>query len=117
MAETPKYHVANQAYTFNDTTVHPNMSYVPGTLNMGLMHQQWGYQNQDSQYQPYHNQYGNKQQAPAFNSFTQSSTQANPKSTTDNTSAILEQMAKLLSNFKAPSHQVQEMQAQTTAEA
>ena len=48
--------------TFNGTTTHPNVSYAPGTLNMGPMHQQWGYQNQ-----PYYNQYGNKQQTPAFN--------------------------------------------------
>ena len=56
---TPRHQsttVANQAYTFNSTTAHPNVSYAPGTLNMGPMHQQWGYQNQDSQYQPYHNQ-------------------------------------------------------------
>ena len=116
---TPRHQsttVANQAYTFNSTTMHPSVSYAPGMLNMGPMHQQWGYQNQDNQYQPYHNQYGNKLQTPAFNSFAQSSTQANPKNTTDNTSAILEQMRKLLSNLKAQSHQVQEMQAQTTAE-
>ena len=117
---TPRHQsttVANQAYTFNGTTVHPSISYAPGTLNMGSMHQQWGYQSQDNQYQPYHNQYGNKQQKPTFNSFAQSSTQANPKNTTDNTSAILEQMTKLLSNLKAQSHQVQQMQAQTTTEA
>ena len=52
-----------------------------------------------------------------FNSFAQSSTQTNPKNTPDNTSTILEQMAKLLNSFKAPSYQVQEVQAQITAEA
>ena len=117
---TPRHQsttVANQAYTFNRTTAHPNVSYAPGMLNMGPMHQQWGYQNQDNQYQPYHNQYSNKQQSLAFNSFAQSSTQANPKNTTDNTSTILEQMTKLLSSLKAQSHQVQEIQAQTTTEA
>ena len=71
--------VANQAYTFNGTTMHPSVSYTPGMLNMGPMHQQWGYQNQDNQYQPYHNQCSNKQQTPVFNRFAQSSTQAKPK--------------------------------------
>ena len=117
---TPRHQsttVANQAYTFNDSTTHPNVSYAPGMLNMGPIHQQSGYQSQDNQYQPYHNQYSNKQQTPAFNSFAQNSTQANPKNTTNNTSTILEQMSKLLSSLKAQSHQVQEIQAQTTAEA
>ena len=111
---TPRHQsttVANQAYTFNSTTTHPNVSYAPGTLNMGPMHQQWGYQNQ-----PYHSQYGNKQQTPAFNSFTQSNTQTGTKSTPDNTGTIIEQMVKLLSSLKAQTHQVQEIQAQTTSE-
>ena len=103
--------VANQAYTFNGTTAHPNVSYAPGTLNMGPMHQQWGYQNQ-----PYHSQYGNKQQTPAFNSFAQSNMQTSTKNTPDNTGTIIEQMAKLLSSLKAQMHQVQEIQAQTTTE-
>ena len=116
---TPRHQsttVANQAYTFNGTTAHPNISYAPGMLNMGLMHQQWGYQNQDNQYQPYCNQYGNKQQTPAFNSFAQSNTQTSTKNTTNNTSTILDQMTKLLSSLKAQTHQVQEIQAQTTTE-
>ena len=75
------------------------------------MHQQWGYQNQ-----PYYNQYGNKQQTPAFNSFTQSSTQTGTKNMPDNTGTIIEQMAKLLNSLKAQTHQVQEIQAQTTSE-
>ena len=110
---TPRHQsttVANQAYTFNGTTAHPNISYTPGTLNMGPMHQQWGYQNQ-----PYYNQYGNKQM-PAYNSFAQSSTQTGTKNTLDNTSTIIEQMAKLLNSLKTQTHQVQEIQAQTTSE-
>ena len=111
---TPRHQsttVANQAYTFNGTTTHPNVSYVPGTLNMGPMHQQWGYQNQ-----PYHSQYGNKQQTPAFNSFAQSNTQTSTKNTPDNTGTIIEQMVKLLNSLKAQTHQVQEIQVQTTTE-
>ena len=111
---TPRHQsttVANQAYTFNGTTAHPNVSYALGTLNMGPMHQQWGYQNQ-----PYHNQYSNKQQTPAFNSFAQNNTQTGTKNTPDNTGTIIEQMAKLLSSLKAQMHQVQEIQAQTTSE-
>ena len=103
--------VANQAYTFNGTTTHPNVSYALGMLNMGPMHQQWGYQNQ-----PYHSQYGNKQQTPAFNSFAQSNTQTSTKNTPNNTGTIIEQMAKLLSSLKAQTHQVQEIQVQTTTE-
>ena len=112
--KTPRHQsttVANQAYTFNGTTAHPNISYTPGTLNMDSMHQQWGYQNQ-----PYHNQYGNKQQTPAFNSFAQNNTQTGTKNTPDNTGTIIKQMAKLLSSLKAQTHQVQEIQAQTTTE-
>ena len=111
---TPRHQstmVANQAYTFNGTTTHPNVSYAPGTLNMGPMHQQWGYQNQ-----PYHSQYSNKQQTPAFNSFAQSNTQTGTKSTPDNAGTIIEQMAKLLSSLKAQMHQVHEIQAQSTSE-
>ena len=111
---TPRHQsttVANQAYTFNGTTTHPNISYAPGTLNMGPMHQQWGYQNQ-----PYHNQYSNKQKTPAFNSFAQNNAQTGTKNTPDNTGTIIEQMAKLLSSLKAQTHQVQEIQAQTTSE-
>ena len=116
---TPRHQsttVANQVYTFNGTTAHPNVSYTPGTLNMGPMHQQWGYQNQDNQYQPYHNQYGNKQQTPAFNSFAQNNTQTSTKNTTENKSTILDQMMKLLSSLKAQTHQVQEIQVQATTE-
>ena len=111
---TPRHQsttVANQVYTFNGTTAHPNVSYAPGMLNMGPMHQQW-----DNQYQPYHNQYGNKQQTPAFNSFAQNNTQTGTKNTTDTTSTIIDQMTKLLSSLKAQTHQVQEIQAQTTSE-
>ena len=111
---TPRHQsttVANQVYTFNGTTTHPSISYAPGTLNMGPMHQQWGYQNQ-----PYHSQYCNKQQMPAFNSFAQSNMQTSTKSTPDNAGTIIEQMAKFLSSLKAQTHQVQEIQAQTTSE-
>ena len=101
--------VANQVYTFNGTIALPNVSYALGTLNMGPMHQQWGYQNQ-----PYLSQYGNKQQTPAFNTFTQSNTQTSTKNTPDNTSTIIEQLEKLLSSLKAQTHQVQEIQVQTT---
>ena len=82
--------VANQAYTFNGTTAHPNVHYAPGMLNMGPMHQNWGYQTQDSQYQPYHNQYSGKQSTPAFKSFAHSGTQTANKNTSENTNAIIE---------------------------
>ena len=108
---------ANQAYTFNGTTAHPNMSYTPGTVNMGPMHQTWGYQTQDNQYQPYHNQFGTKQQTLTFNSFAQgNNTQTAHKNTTENTNSIIDQMAKLLNSLKATTDQVQEVQAQPTAE-
>ena len=71
---------------------------------------------QDNQYQPYNNQFSTKQQTLAFNSFAQgNSTQTAHKNTAENTNTILEQMAKLLNSLKAPTHQVQEAQAQATA--
>ena len=70
--------VANQAYTFNSTTTHPNVSYGPGALNMWPMHQSWGNQFPTNQYQPYSNQYGNQQQTPTFNSFTQATVDKTP---------------------------------------
>ena len=53
--------VANQAYTFNGTTPNANMSYAPGTFNMGApfnMYQVPYNQQQNQSYaqnQQYHN--------------------------------------------------------------
>ena len=85
---------------------------------MGPMNQNWGYQYPNNQYQSYHNQFGNQQQAAAFNSFAQTNSGQNPgKSQADNTNIIIEQMTKLLHSLKTPIHQVQEIQTQLTAES
>ena len=36
--------LANQVYTFNRTTIHPSVSYTPGSFSMGPMNQNWGHQ-------------------------------------------------------------------------
>ena len=103
----PRYQsttVVNQVYTFNGTTVHLNVSYTPGTVNMGPMHQNWGYQRVI------------KQQTPAFNSFLQgNNAQTTNKTPTENTNTIIEQMTKLLNSLRTPTYQVQEVQAQPTS--
>ena len=56
-------------------------------------------------------------QTPTFNSFAQgNNTQPAHKAVAENTNAIIDQMEKLLSSLKTPTHQVQEIQAQATAE-
>ena len=81
------------------------------------MHQNWGYQTQDNQYQPFHNQFSNKQQTPVFDSFTHGNNmQTTNKTPTENTNTIIEQITKLLNSLRAPTHQVQEVQAQPTSE-
>ena len=117
---TPRHQsttVANQAYTFNGTTAHPSVNYAPGMLNTGPTHQHWGYQAPSNQYQPYPNQFANRQQTPTFNSFTHNNSQAPNKNTPDGTNMIIEQMTKLLNSFKTTPHQVQEVTAQATAGA
>ena len=70
--------VANQAYTFNSTTAQSNVSYAPGTINMGPMHQAWGYQSQGSQYQPYHNQFGANMQPQCLTALHRATTHNQP---------------------------------------
>ena len=72
--------VANQAYTFNGTTPNANVSYAPGTFNMGApfnMYQVPYNQQQNSQNQQYHN-----------NSFTEQ----NSKTPQQDATAIIEQL-------------------------
>ena len=92
---TPRYNnprhqnttVANQAYTFNGTTPNTNMSYTPGTFNMGAPFNMYQVphnkqQNQNySQNQQYHN-----------NSFAKQ----NSKTPQQDATAIIEQLRQLL---------------------
>ena len=94
--------VANQAYTFNGTTPNANVSYTPGTFNMGtpfntyqVPHNQKQNQNY-SQKQQYHN-----------NSFTEQ----NSKTPQQDATAIIEQLQQLLLPQKNSVHQVNEVKA------
>ena len=94
--------VANQAYTFNGTTLNTNGSYAPGTFNMGVpfnMYQVPYNQHQNQSY-PQNQQYDN-------NSFTEQ----NSKTPQQDTTAIIEQLRQLLLPQKNSVHQVNEVKA------
>ena len=91
--DTKNTTVANQAYTFNDTTPHASINYVPGTFSIGApfsTHHQvpYGYQSNQQQTQL-------SQQR--VNSFTKD--QSNSVTQTD-TTVLLDQLQKLLNNHK-----------------
>ena len=94
--------VANQAYTFNGTTPNANVSYAPGTFNMGTpfnMYQVPYNQQQNQSYiqnQQYHS-----------NSFTKQSS----KTPQQDATAIIEQLRQLLLPQKNSAHQVNEVRA------
>ena len=96
--------MANQAYTFSGTTPNANVSYAPGTFNMGApfnMYQVPYNQQQNQSYaqnQQYHN-----------NSFTKQSSKTQQQDAT----AIIEQLQQLLLPQKNSAHQVNEVRATT----
>ena len=108
---TPRYNsrhqnttVANQAYTFNGTTLNANVNYAPGTFNTGAPFNtyQVPYNQQQTQTYTQNQQYHN-------NSFAdQSSKTLQPDTTT-----IMEQLKQLLLSHKNPVHQVNEVKAMT----
>ena len=94
--------VANQAYTFNGTTPNANISYAPGTFNMGAPF---------NMYQvPYH-----KQQTPSYSQNQQyhnnSFAEQNSKTPQQDATAIIEQLRQLLLPQKTSTHQVNEVKA------
>ena len=114
--KAPKHYSSQPGIHINGTTAHPSVSYTPGSFSMEPMNQNWGHQFPANPYQPqpYSYQHGNQQQTPRFNSFAQTSNSQNTNSNlADNATAILDQMAKLFSNYKPSKHQVQEVQAIT----
>ena len=94
--------VANQAYTFNGTMPNANMSYTPGTFNMGAPFNtyQVPYHQQQtpnySQNQQYHNNLFTKQ---------------NSKTPQQDATAIIEQLRQLLLPQKTSTHQVNKVKA------
>ena len=96
--------VANQAYTFNSTTPNANVSYAPGTFNMGTpfnMYQVPYNQQQNQSYtenQRYHS-----------NLFAEQSS----KTPQQDATAIIEQLQQLLLPQKNSAHQVNEVKAMT----
>ena len=102
---TPRYNnprhqntaVANQAYTFNSTTLNANINYAPGTFNMGppFNTYQVPYNQQLNQTYAQNQQYHN-------NSFAEQS----KKTTQPDATTIMEQLKQLLLSHKNPVHQV-----------
>ena len=107
---TPRYNnprhqnttVANQAYTFNGTTPNTNVSYAPGTFNMGAPFNTYQVPNNQQQNQSYtqNQQYHN-------NSFTEQSS----KTPQQDATAIIEQLRQLLLPQKNSVHQVNKVKA------
>ena len=96
--------MANQAYTFNGIKPNTNVSYAPGTFNMGApfnMYQIPYYQQQNQNYaqnQQYHNS---------------SSAEQSSKTQQQDAKAIIEQLRQLLLPQKNPTHKVNEVRAMT----
>ena len=94
--------VANQAYTFNGNTPNANVSYAPGTFNIGVPFNtyQVPYNQQQnpsySQNQQYHNNPFAKQ---------------NSKTPQQDAAAIIEQLRQLLLPQKNSVHQVNKVKA------
>ena len=111
---TPRYNnprhlnttVANQAYTFNSTTLHASVSYTPGTFNMGApfsTYQPVPYNHQQNQLYTQNQQYRN-------NSFMEKQNNATPQS---DTTALIKKLQQLILTHKNPAHQVNEVQVVT----
>ena len=94
--------VANQAYTFNGITPNANVSYTPGTFNMGVPFNMYQllYNQQQNQNYPQNQQYHN-------NSFAEQ----NSKTQQQDATAIIEQLRQLLLPQKNSVHQVNEVKA------
>ena len=94
--------MANQAYTFNGTTPNANVSYAPGTFNMGASFNMYQvpYSQQQNQSYTQNQQYHN-------NSVTEQSS----KTPQQDTTAIIEQLQQLLLPQKNSVHQVNEVKA------
>ena len=108
--------VANQAYTFNGTSPHPNVTYAPGTFNMGPLHQNWGPQfpMNMNQHQNYNFPQGILHPNQKFKSFTQNDmNQLQKLGAGKNTDFIIEELTKLLNNYKTTTHHIQEVQTAT----
>ena len=109
---TPRYRnprhqntmVANQCYTFNGTTPNTNVSYAPGTFNMGAPFNMYHvtYNQQQNQSYPQNQQHHN-------NSIAEQKSKVPQQDTT----AIIEQLRQLLLPQKNSVHQVNKVKATT----
>ena len=89
--------VANQAYTFNGTTLHASVSYAPGTFNMGApfsTYQPVSYNHQQNQLYTQNQQYCN-------NSFAEKQNNVKPQS---DATALTEKLQQLILMHKNPAH-------------
>ena len=98
--------VANQAYTFNGTTLHASVNYAPGTFNMGTpfsTFQPVPYNHQQNQLYTQNQQYHN-------NSFAEKQNNVTPQL---DATALLKKLRKLILMHKNPAHHVNEVQVVT----
>ena len=109
---TPRYNyprhqnttVANQAYTFNSTTLNTSVNYAPGTFNIGAPF---------NTYQVPYNQQQNQMYAQNQQHHNNSFAEQNNKTPQPDTTAIMEQLKQLLLAHKNPVHQVNEVKVTT----
>ena len=94
--------VANQAYTFNGTTPNANVSYTPGTFNMGAPF---------NMYQVPYNQQQNQSYSQNQQHHNNSFAEQNSKTPQQDATAIIEQLRQLLLTQKNSVHQVNEVKA------
>ena len=98
--------VANQAYTFNGTTLHTSVSYAPGTFNMGApfsTYQLVLYNHQQNQLYTQNQQYCN-------NLFVEKQNNATPQL---DATALVEKLQQLILMHKNPARQVNKVQVAT----
>ena len=109
---TPRYNnprhqnttVANQAYTFNGTTLNTSVNYASGTFNMGAP-----FNTYQVPYNQKQNQMYTQNQQHHNNSFTEQSN----KTPQPDATAIMEQLKWLLLAHKNPVYQVNEVKVMT----
>ena len=98
--------VANQAYTFNGTTLHASVSYAPGTFYMGAPFSTYHpvlYNHQQNQLYTQNQQYHN-------NSFVEKQNNVTLQS---DTTALVKKLQQLILMHKNQDHQVNEVQVVT----
>ena len=96
--------VANQAYTFNSTTLNTSINCTPGTFNMGAPF---------NTYQVPYNQQQNQTYAQNQQHHNNLFTEQSSKTPQPDTTTIMEQLKQLLLAHKNPVHQVNEVKLTT----